>query len=127
MYDEYGLGTHFKQPTKLCGRFAGAGASVPTPVALNPDAQATRCTITRNAAGNLNVQFLDTPLGIVQNYDFWVCSNNAADSNVRVTPPTAGSYNFRLNIVFAANGTARDVAVGEELCFEITTSRSGTP
>jgi hypothetical protein len=128
MYDDRLIGTHFNQPTILTGRFAGAGAAAPTPVTGVKDSQAVRTTITRNTTGNLVVQFLDTPLGILQSYDFWVCSNNQADRNVRVTPPTAGApYTFQLNVTFMGNAAAADVAAGEELHFFVCAARTQVP
>lgn len=127
MWDERPVGTHFNQPTLIAARWAGAGSSAPTPVANVKDAQATKTTITLNSTGNITVQFLDTPMGIFQSYDFWVASNNAADKNVRVTPPTVGSYAFQLNVTYMANGSAVNIAVGEELVCECWLARTQVP
>jgi hypothetical protein len=126
MYDERPVGTHFNQPTLIALRFAGAGASVPTPVANVKDAAASRCTITRSGVGTLSIQLLDTPLGVVQSYGFWV-ESGSADKNVRVTPPAAANYTFTANITYHANGVAVDLANGEELVAEIWAARTSQP
>jgi len=127
MYDARLVNTHFTEPTLLVGRFAGAGAAVPTPTAGNADSQPTKTSLARAGVGNLLVTFLDVPMGVVQSYDFWCASNNVADRNVRVTPPAVGSYAFQLNVTFMANGVASDVALGEELVFEVWTKRAQSP
>ena len=115
MWEFYPLGTHFREPKMFAARWAGAGAAVPTPVTNVKDSQPTKSTITRSGVGALVVTVIDTPLGVIQNYDFWIASNNVADRNVRVSPPALGTATFTLNVTFSANGVACDVAAGEEL------------
>lgn len=126
MYDARPVNTHFNEPTLLVGRFLGAGASVPTPIANVKDSAATRCTITRSAVGNLVVTFTDTPLGVVQSYDFWVASP-ANNKNISITPPTVGSYAFTLLCSYHANGVNVDISSSEELVFEVWTARTQVP
>jgi hypothetical protein len=126
MFDARPVNTHFTEPTLHCARYVGAGAAAPTPVASVKDAQSTKTSITRSGVGALVVTLLDVPLGVVQTYDFWAaCPAN--DKNVRMTPPTAGSYAFTLQVGYHANGVAVDLAATEELCMEVWTSRSQVP
>lgn len=120
-----------REPFTLYGRWAGAGASVPTPVAnttrpTGPGApQGAPIAIARSGVGALTVT-IPNPVGTIQNYSFGVASA-AADKNVRTAPPAAGSGAFALQITFHANGVAVDLAVGEELLMEITSSTAVRP
>lgn len=126
MYDARLVNTHFNEPLLLTGRFVGANAAAPAPIANVPDAAATRCTIARVSAGNLTIQFIDTPLGVVQSYDFWV--NSATNNKIcQVTPIGVGLYTFTCNITYAGNGAAGDINPSEELNFQIWTARTVKP
>lgn len=126
MFDAREVNTHFTEPTLLCGRFVGAGASVPVAIANVKESQSTKTTLARSGVGALTLTFLDVPIGVYQNYDFWVVAP-AADKNVRVTPIAVGSNVFTLQVTTTSTGAAVDVAATEELHFEIWASRSQVP
>jgi len=126
MRDAREISVDFNEPVHICGRFTGAGAGAPTPVANVPGAQSTKATVTYNSTGNIYVTLLDPPLGVVQSYDFWIGSP-ANNKNVQVAPPAAGSYQFKLLVTYHANGVAVDVASSEELVMDIWTARTAKP
>jgi hypothetical protein len=122
-----------KEPLFLMGRWLGAAASVPTPVAkttrpTGPGApQGGPIAISRSGVGTLSV-VLPSPFGVIQSYEFWVNSGTSAtDKNVRTTPPTAGSGTFALQVTFTANGVAVDLAATDELCMFVVSSISANP
>jgi len=127
-----------KEPAVFMGRWTGAGAAVPVAVAkttrgtgpTSPTGSSTSggpITIARSGVGTLSVT-LPNPVGIIQNYSFWVCTGSSAtDKNVRITPVVAGSNTFALQVTFHANGVAVDLAVNDELQMEVISSLSQNP
>lgn len=120
-----------REPLTLFGRWVGAGAAAPTPVAnttrpTGPGApQGAPITIVRNGVGNLTVT-LPSPVGVVQSYDFWICSG-ANNKACLVAPPAVGANSFTVLVEYAANGVAVDVAATEELLMEVTSSIAVRP
>jgi hypothetical protein len=125
-----------KEPVHLMGRWAGAGASVPTPVAKttratgpsNPTGSAAGggpITISRSGVGTLLVT-LPNPIGVLQNYAFW-CASSANNKNVNIVPPAPGANSFALTITYHANTVAVDLAAGEELMMDVNASLSTSP
>lgn len=98
-------------------RWTGNTTSVPTPVQYVPAAAPTQLAITRSGVGTCNVSVVNVPVGVCQNYDFWISSpvGSANSKNVLVTPPTAGVNLWQLKFVWANNGVAVDLATTEEL------------
>lgn len=124
MFDDYPVGGQFRSPIHMCGRFVGNGTgSAPLPIANVPGAQGTKAKIARSGAGAYTVQFLDVPIGVYQVYDFW-CACPSNNKMVAITPPTVGNNTFTLQVQYAANAGAIDVATTEELCFDVWASRS---
>ena len=123
--------TNCKEPVTLMGRWVGAGASAPTPVAKttrptgpgNP--QGGPITITRSGVGTLLVQ-LPTPVGPIQTYGFQVASG-ANNKNVGISPPAAGATSFALQISYHANAVAVDLAATEELLMTVIFALSQNP
>ena len=122
-----------KEPLTLYGRWVGAGASVPTPIAkttrpTGPGApQGGPIAISRSGVGTLTVT-LPNPIGIIQSYRFWVASGSSAtDKNVRITPPAVGSNSFALAVTFHANGVAVDLAASDELLMCVVSSITQNP
>lgn len=123
MLDFKELATNFREPVLLTGRWSGAGASVPTAVALTtrgtgPTNTAAGnsggpITISRSGVGTLAVQ-LPAPYGVPQTVEFWI-NSNANDKNVRTNVASASTGLYNLQVTYHANGTAVDVAAGEEL------------
>ncbi len=124
MLDSRPLNTHYNEPTNIVGRFTGAGTSAPTAVANVIDSGSLVSVLTRSGVGTLSF-VLQEPIGVIQNYDFWIASA-ANNKNVSVTPPGTG-FTFALQVSWQANGVAVDVAANEELLFEINKSNSGRP
>lgn len=124
MLDARAINTHYNEPTNLAGRFTGAGTSVPAAVANVIDSGPLVSVLTRSGVGTLSF-VLQEPVGVIQNYDFWVASP-ANNKSVSVTPPGTG-FTFALQVSWSANGTAVDLQANEELVFEINKSNSGRP
>lgn len=123
MYDSYRVNTKYKEPTLLCGRFVGAGTSVPAAVANT----CKGLSVSRSGVGTLTVTCTDTPIGVIQSYQFSVASANANARAVAVTPPSAGANSFSLQVGLASNGAAVDLSSSEELIVEIWTARTQVP